>query len=180
MHYRMCRGVYSRVVTRDFTPGDNRKRNRCNSAVSSFDRDASAQRCSSWAGAILPPNESLRMNPLPHLIPCPPSLAIREYGRLPTLNEAQRAAAPRSTARDENPAPLLVIAGAGTAKDQDMAFRVAHLVREGAEPRSDAAPLTFSRRAAVRSSVAAGNAFACCSTRAEEDRWSSCLGGHVP
>ena len=46
------------------------------------------------------------------------------------------------------PGPLLVIAGAGTGKTNTLAHRVAHLVRQGADPQRILL-LTFSRRAAA-------------------------------
>lgn len=47
----------------------------------------------------------------------------------------------------DGPAPLLVIAGAGTGKTTTIAHRIAHLVKTGADPRR-VLLLTFSRRAA--------------------------------
>src|SRR5258705_1592314 len=44
--------------------------------------------------------------------------------------------------------PLLIIAGAGTGKTQTLAHRVAHLIKEGADPRRILL-LTFTRRAAA-------------------------------
>jgi DNA helicase II / ATP-dependent DNA helicase PcrA len=57
------------------------------------------------------------------------------------LNPAQRRAV-------EAPAPLLVIAGAGSGKTNTLAHRVAHLVRSGADARR-LLLLTFTRRAAL-------------------------------
>jgi DNA helicase II / ATP-dependent DNA helicase PcrA len=57
------------------------------------------------------------------------------------LNPAQRKAA-------EAPAPLLIIAGAGSGKTQTLAHRVAHLLLKGADPRR-VLLLTFTRRAAL-------------------------------
>src|SRR5579859_1064013 len=57
------------------------------------------------------------------------------------LNSAQLAAATAP------PGPLLIIAGAGTGKTHTLAHRVAHLVKEGADP-SRILLLTFTRRAA--------------------------------
>src|SRR6267143_4685141 len=45
------------------------------------------------------------------------------------------------------PAPLLIIAGAGTGKTNTLAHRVAHLIKEGADP-GRILLLTFTRRAA--------------------------------
>jgi DNA helicase II / ATP-dependent DNA helicase PcrA len=73
---------------------------------------------------------------------------------LATLNEAQRRAAAHRQ-RDAKPAPLLVIAGAGSGKTNTLAHRVAHLVREGADP-NRLLLLTFSRRAAMELERRAG------------------------
>jgi len=59
----------------------------------------------------------------------------------PSLNAAQLAAATAP------PGPLLIIAGAGTGKTQTLAHRVAHLMKEGADP-GRLLLLTFTRRAA--------------------------------
>jgi DNA helicase II / ATP-dependent DNA helicase PcrA len=48
----------------------------------------------------------------------------------------------------DSPAPLLVVAGAGSGKTNTLAHRVAHLIVQGADPRRILL-LTFSRRAAV-------------------------------
>src|ERR1700739_2727579 len=48
----------------------------------------------------------------------------------------------------DTPAPLLVVAGAGSGKTNTLAHRVAHLIVQGADPRRIML-LTFSRRAAV-------------------------------
>jgi DNA helicase-2/ATP-dependent DNA helicase PcrA len=58
-----------------------------------------------------------------------------------TLNPAQLRAA------THGPSPLLIIAGAGTGKTQTLAHRVAHLIKEGADP-GRILLLTFTRRAA--------------------------------
>src|SRR5438309_3584589 len=71
-----------------------------------------------------------------------------------TLNDAQRRAAVHR-ALDANPAPLLVIAGAGSGKTNTLAHRVAYLVREGADP-NRLLLLTFSRRAAMELERRAG------------------------
>src|SRR5437762_1552066 len=75
---------------------------------------------------------------------------------LAALNEAQQRAVVH---REENsqPAPLLVIAGAGSGKTNTLAHRVAHLVREGADPHR-LLLLTFSRRAAMELERRAGRA----------------------
>ena len=57
------------------------------------------------------------------------------------LNASQLAAATAP------PAPLLIIAGAGTGKTNTLAHRVAHLIKEGADP-GRILLLTFTRRAA--------------------------------
>ncbi len=57
------------------------------------------------------------------------------------LNRSQLAAATAP------PGPLLIIAGAGTGKTNTLAHRVAHLIKEGADP-SRILLLTFTRRAA--------------------------------
>jgi superfamily I DNA/RNA helicase len=66
---------------------------------------------------------------------------------LAKLNADQRRAVEHGTA-DQAPAPLLVIAGAGTGKTNTLAHRVAHLIANGVDPRRILL-LTFSRRAAV-------------------------------
>ena len=57
------------------------------------------------------------------------------------LNPAQRLAS------THGPSPLLIIAGAGTGKTNTLAHRVAHLIKEGADP-GRILLLTFTRRAA--------------------------------
>jgi len=64
------------------------------------------------------------------------------------LNDAQRAAAEHGVADAEGPAPLLVIAGAGSGKTNTLAHRVAHLILTGADPKRIMLA-TFSRRAAA-------------------------------
>ena len=66
---------------------------------------------------------------------------------LARLNDAQRRAAVH-VENDGKPAPLLVIAGAGSGKTNTLACRVAHLVRQGANIQR-VLLLTFSRRAAI-------------------------------
>jgi len=66
---------------------------------------------------------------------------------LAKLNTDQRRAVEHGTG-DRAPAPLLVIAGAGTGKTNTLAHRVAHLIANGTDPRRILL-LTFSRRAAV-------------------------------
>jgi DNA helicase II / ATP-dependent DNA helicase PcrA len=64
---------------------------------------------------------------------------------LAALNPEQRRAVEYGI---DNPAPLLVVAGAGSGKTNTLAHRVAHLIVRGADPRRIML-LTFSRRAAV-------------------------------
>jgi DNA helicase-2/ATP-dependent DNA helicase PcrA len=66
---------------------------------------------------------------------------------LAALNREQRAAVLHGTGEAAVPGALLVIAGAGTGKTDTLAHRVAHLVRQGADPQRILL-LTFSRRAA--------------------------------
>jgi DNA helicase-2/ATP-dependent DNA helicase PcrA len=70
---------------------------------------------------------------------------------LEELNAEQRAAV------EHGPAPLLVIAGAGSGKTKTLATRVAHLVASGADP-SRILLLTFSRRAASEMIARVGKA----------------------
>jgi superfamily I DNA/RNA helicase len=64
---------------------------------------------------------------------------------LATLNDEQRLAVVHGT---NDPTPLLIIAGAGSGKTNTLAYRVAHLIAENADPRRIML-LTFSRRAAT-------------------------------
>jgi DNA helicase-2/ATP-dependent DNA helicase PcrA len=64
---------------------------------------------------------------------------------LAKLNPEQRRAVEHGI---EQPAPLLIVAGAGTGKTNTLAHRVAHLIAEGADPQRMML-VTFSRRAAV-------------------------------
>ena len=73
-----------------------------------------------------------------------------------SLNEAQRRAVLHG-AGDAAPAPLLVVAGAGTGKTSTLAHRVARLFRDGADPQR-LLLLTFSRRAAAMLERRAGQA----------------------
>src|SRR4051812_3611098 len=67
---------------------------------------------------------------------------------LDELNAAQRAAAEHGTGETVGDSrPLLIIAGAGSGKTNTLAHRVAHLIRNGADPQRMLL-LTFSRRAA--------------------------------
>jgi DNA helicase-2/ATP-dependent DNA helicase PcrA len=63
------------------------------------------------------------------------------YERMFELNDRQRQAV------EHDGAPLLVLAGAGSGKTGTLAHRMAHLLREGAEPERMCL-MTFSRRAA--------------------------------
>jgi DNA helicase II / ATP-dependent DNA helicase PcrA len=76
--------------------------------------------------------------------------AVSEAAYLTRLNAEQRRAVEHGV---ENgtctiPAPLLVIAGAGSGKTNTLAHRVAHLIMNGADPQRILL-LTFSRRAAA-------------------------------
>ena len=64
---------------------------------------------------------------------------------LAALNPEQRRAVEYGL---DHPAPLLIVAGAGSGKTNTLAHRVAHLIVQGADPRRIML-LTFSRRAAV-------------------------------
>src|SRR5215831_17785832 len=64
------------------------------------------------------------------------------------LNESQRTAAQHGIGDNRPPAPLLILAGAGTGKTKTLAYRVAYLVLNGANPRRILL-LTFTRRAAA-------------------------------
>ena len=66
---------------------------------------------------------------------------------LEALNAEQRRAVEHGCAEPHSSAPLLIIAGAGSGKTNTLAYRVAHLVRNGADPHRILL-LTFSRRAA--------------------------------
>jgi len=88
------------------------------------------------------------------------SQAERLAEALATLNEAQRAAVLHGVdaALDpgqQDPRPLLVIAGAGSGKTSTLAHRVAHLIAGGADPQR-LLLLTFSRRAAQEMERRAG------------------------
>ena len=74
---------------------------------------------------------------------CP--AATQDY--LKPLNDEQRRAVEHGCDRS-NAGPLLIIAGAGSGKTNTLAYRVAHLVCRGADPRRIML-LTFSRRAAI-------------------------------
>src|SRR5262249_47907163 len=67
---------------------------------------------------------------------------------LDKLNPDQRRAVERGIGPDEDPGPLLIIAGAGSGKTSTLAHRVAHLIVNGGDPRRILL-MTFSRRAAA-------------------------------
>ena len=64
------------------------------------------------------------------------------------LNESQRTAAECGIGDSRPPAPLLIIAGAGTGKTKTLAHRVAYLILNGIDPQRILL-LTFTRRAAA-------------------------------
>src|SRR5512137_2617395 len=78
---------------------------------------------------------------------------------LAALNLQQRQAVLHGSGEAAVPGPLLVIAGAGTGKTDTLAHRVAHLVRQGADPQRILL-LTFSRRAAGELEKRAGRVLA--------------------
>ncbi|AMO25560.1 ATP-dependent DNA helicase [Ramlibacter tataouinensis] len=77
-------------------------------------------------------------------------------GALNDLNPEQLAAVQHGTGEEaHDQRPLLVIAGAGSGKTNTLAHRVAHLIRQGADPQR-LMLLTFSRRAAQEMERRAG------------------------
>ncbi|TSH88888.1 ATP-dependent helicase [Verticiella sediminum] len=84
------------------------------------------------------------------------------------LNPEQRAAAEHGG--QGVPGPLLVIAGAGSGKTTTLAHRVAHLLRQGADPQR-VLLLTFSRRAAHQMNQRVG---------AVLQRWLGASGAQAP
>jgi len=95
-----------------------------------------------------------------------PCAAYGAQDFLAPLNPQQRVAVEHGTSAHEpgpreagshEPAngPLLIIAGAGSGKTNTLAYRVAHLVRRGADPQRILL-LTFSRRAAAEMARRAG------------------------
>jgi DNA helicase-2/ATP-dependent DNA helicase PcrA len=81
------------------------------------------------------------------VLPAPNRAVAHDF--LAQLNPQQRTAAVHGAERGATvPGPLLVIAGAGSGKTNTLAHRVAHLIAQGADPRSILL-LTFSRRAAA-------------------------------
>jgi DNA helicase-2/ATP-dependent DNA helicase PcrA len=75
----------------------------------------------------------------------PPDAEAETY--LARLNPAQRLAVEHGEGNETANGPLLVIAGAGSGKTNTLAYRVAHLIAQGADPGAILL-LTFSRRAA--------------------------------
>jgi DNA helicase-2/ATP-dependent DNA helicase PcrA len=91
---------------------------------------------------------------LPASLPPDANGDAQARGYLEALNSEQRLAVEHGC--DESGAgPLLIIAGAGTGKTNTLAYRVAHLVCRGADPRRILL-LTFSRRAAAEMERRAG------------------------
>jgi ATP-dependent DNA helicase UvrD/PcrA len=74
---------------------------------------------------------------------------------LDELNAEQRRAVEHGVDATKHGEPLLIIAGAGSGKTNTLAYRVAHLVCRGADPRRIML-LTFSRRAAAEMERRAG------------------------
>jgi DNA helicase-2/ATP-dependent DNA helicase PcrA len=75
-------------------------------------------------------------------------VAARSEDGLASLNEAQRQAVEYGIAPGTRAPPLLILAGAGSGKTNTLAYRVAQLIIEGADPRR-VLLMTFSRRAAI-------------------------------
>src|ERR687895_845975 len=73
---------------------------------------------------------------------CPIVAGVTTGTAFERLNVRQREAA------QAGPAPLLIIAGAGTGKTNTLAHRVAHLILQGSQPERILPP-TFTRRAAL-------------------------------
>src|SRR6516165_5278993 len=67
---------------------------------------------------------------------------------LEKLNPQQRRAAEHGGSLRSDAGPLLIIAGAGSGKTSTLAYRVAFLIENGADPRRIVL-LTFARRAAA-------------------------------
>src|ERR1051326_7057238 len=74
---------------------------------------------------------------------------------LDALNAEQRCAVEHGCDPGGDAEPLLIVAGAGSGKTNTLAYRVAHLVCRGADPRRILL-LTFSRRAAAEMERRAG------------------------
>ena len=85
---------------------------------------------------------------------------MRPDAYLDPLNPAQRLAVEHGVTDATTPArPLLIIAGAGSGKTNTLAYRVAHLILNGADPRR-LLLLTFTRRAATEMTRRAQRIFA--------------------
>jgi DNA helicase-2/ATP-dependent DNA helicase PcrA len=83
--------------------------------------------------------------------PQPSLIRPMDAAWLDKLNPEQRLAATYAAGIDEERAPLLIIAGAGSGKTNTLAHRVAYLIVNGADPRRILL-MTFSRRAAAEMS----------------------------
>jgi DNA helicase-2/ATP-dependent DNA helicase PcrA len=109
---------------------------------------------------------------LPQPPAAPAMSALVEPDYLATLNADQRRAVEHAgDAAGSIAGPLLIIAGAGSGKTNTLAYRVAHLVRSGADPHRILL-LTFSRRAAVEMERRAGQILARVLGLAAQDRAS--------
>ena len=86
------------------------------------------------------------------IVTAPPAARTAPRDYLAALNSQQRAAVEYGIVPGQRhqpcPGALLVIAGAGSGKTNTLAYRVAHAVRNGADP-FRLLLLTFSRRSAV-------------------------------
>ena len=99
---------------------------------------------------------------------------------LASLNAQQRLAVEHGIGPEErDEGPLLVIAGAGSGKTNTLAYRVAHLVRNGADPQRILL-LTFSRRAAAEMERRAGQHPASRARRGDEARRRPRCRGRAP
>jgi DNA helicase-2/ATP-dependent DNA helicase PcrA len=81
--------------------------------------------------------------------------AVGPHDYLDVLNAEQRRAVEHGCDAPSDDRALLIIAGAGSGKTNTLAYRVAHLICRGADPRRILL-LTFSRRAAVEMERRAG------------------------
>ncbi|MEO8856772.1 MAG: ATP-dependent helicase [Burkholderiaceae bacterium] len=94
--------------------------------------------------------------------PAPSPAAFRENSPQPLddLNIEQRSAVEHGTGEQAvDTRPLLVVAGAGSGKTNTLAYRVAYLIQQGADPQR-LLLLTFSRRAAAEMERRAGQVLA--------------------
>jgi len=112
------------------------------------------------------------MTTLPTSFRAHPRWRILNTDGLATLTEAS--ARPRLGSRDENPAPLLVIAGQEPAQTKTLPSAVRNLVREDG-PAATAAPPSF-WLAGRRARALASTRFACCSTLAGRSNCRVALG----